>query len=150
GAAQAIGLSVGPSVGGFLIDALGWRWVFFIAVPFGVLGTLLAWFVLPRTSSIESHAAHHTAGERFDWLGALLLGPSVVLALLALTFANDWGWTSPTFIGVSITAAVCVGLFLVAERRATSALVEMRLFCSRTFSIGILAGLLSYSVLFGT
>jgi EmrB/QacA subfamily drug resistance transporter len=149
GAAQAIGLSVGPSVGGFLIDALGWRWVFFIAVPFGILGTLLAWLVLPRTTSTDSHAAH-LARERFDWLGALLLGPSVALVLLALTFANDWGWTSPTFIAVSMAAAACVGLFLAAERRAASALVEMRLFCSRTFSIGIVAGLLSYSVLFGT
>lgn len=149
GAAQAVGLSVGPSVGGFLIDALGWRWVFFIAVPFGLLGTLLAWLVLPRTGSAESRSTQG-AEERFDWLGALLLGPSVALVLLALTFANDWGWTSPTFLLVSTVAAVCVGLFLTAERRATSALVEMRLFCSRNFSIGIVAGLLSYSVLFGT
>src|SRR5579884_323687 len=50
GAAQAVGLSVGPSVGGFLIDALGWQWVFFIAVPFGILGTVGAWFVLPCTT----------------------------------------------------------------------------------------------------
>ena len=49
GAAQAIGLSVGPSVGGLLIDALGWRWVFFIAVPFGLLGTIVGWLVLPTT-----------------------------------------------------------------------------------------------------
>src|SRR5579884_3606999 len=47
GAAQAVGLAVGPSVGGFLIVALGWRWVFYIAVPFGLLGTLLGVLVLP-------------------------------------------------------------------------------------------------------
>jgi EmrB/QacA subfamily drug resistance transporter len=145
GAAQAIGLSVGPSVGGFLIDALGWRWVFFIAVPFGVLGTLLAWLVLPRTVPALARDK-----ERFDWTGALLLGPSVVLALLALTFANDWGWTSPLFIGVSIGAAVCLGLFVAAERRAASPLVDLSLFRSRLFTTGILAGLLSYSVLFGS
>src|SRR4029077_14257479 len=50
GAAQAVGLSIGPSVGGFLIDALGWRCVFLIAVPFGLIGTLLGWLVLPRTT----------------------------------------------------------------------------------------------------
>src|SRR5712692_5472744 len=49
GAAQAVGLSVGPSVGGLLIGTLGWQWVFFIAVPFGLLGTLLAWIILPQT-----------------------------------------------------------------------------------------------------
>jgi MFS family permease len=112
-------------------------------VPFGLLGTLLAWLVLPRSGVQRTH-------ERFDWLGALLLGPSVALCLLALTFANDWGWTSPAFLGVSLAAALCLGLFLAAEKRAPSALVDMRLFSSRTFSIGILAGLLSYSVLFGS
>jgi MFS family permease len=114
GAAQAIGLSVGPSLGGLLIDSLGWRWVFFIAVPFGVFGTALAWLVLPRTTT----AAAPEARERFDWLGAVLLGPSVALVLLALTFANDWGWTSATFLGVSMLAAICLGLFLAAETRA--------------------------------
>jgi MFS family permease len=49
GAAQAIGLAVGPSVGGLLIVQLGWQWVFYIAVPFGLLGMLLGWFVLPQT-----------------------------------------------------------------------------------------------------
>jgi EmrB/QacA subfamily drug resistance transporter len=150
GAAQAIGLSVGPSVGGLLIDAFGWRWVFFIAVPFGLLGTLLAWIVLPTSKPTMDERAAHDAQERFDWLGAILLGPSVALVLLALTFANDWGWTSPVFFAVSMCAAASLGLFLAAERRAASALVDMRLFCSRTFSVGIVAGLLSYSVLFGS
>jgi MFS family permease len=133
-----------------LIDAFGWRWVFFIAVPFGLLGTLLAWIVLPTSKPTMDERAAHDAQERFDWLGAILLGPSVALVLLALTFANDWGWTSPVFFAVSMCAAASLGLFLAAERRAASALVDMRLFCSRTFSVGIVAGLLSYSVLFGS
>ena len=74
GAAQAVGLSIGPSVGGVLIDTLGWQWVFFIAVPFGLLGTLLAWLVLPRTTR-EAAAEASGEPERFDWLGAALLGP---------------------------------------------------------------------------
>src|SRR5262249_52174923 len=62
GAAQAVGLSVGPSVGGLIIDALGWQWVFFIAVPFGLVGALLGWLVLPRTTRDEVAEA-----EKFDW-----------------------------------------------------------------------------------
>ncbi|MBV9324156.1 MAG: DHA2 family efflux MFS transporter permease subunit [Chloroflexi bacterium] len=146
GAAQAVGLSVGPSVGGFLIDALGWRWVFFIAVPFGLMGTVLGWLVLPATARAEGQETE----ERFDWPGALLLGPSVALFMLALTFANDWGWTSPAFLGVTLLAAVCLGLFVATEVRATSPLVDLALFASRLFTIGIVAGLLSYSVLFGS
>jgi EmrB/QacA subfamily drug resistance transporter len=146
GAAQAIGLSVGPSVGGFLIDSLGWRWVFFIAVPFGLLGTILGWLVLPTTPKPDELQAK----ARFDWLGALLLGPSVALFMLALTFANDWGWTSLAFLGVTLLAAVCLGVFTAAELRVASPLVDFALFASRMFTIGIVAGLLSYSVLFGS
>jgi len=148
GAFQAIGLSVGPSVGGFLIDALGWRWVFFIAVPFGLLGMLLGWVVLPSTVRAEASEAERP--ERFDWVGALLLGPSVALFLLALTFANDWGWLSPGFLGTSMLAAICLGTFVASERRALSPLVDFTLFCARLFTIGIIAGLLSYAVLFGS
>jgi EmrB/QacA subfamily drug resistance transporter len=145
GAAQAIGLSVGPSVGGFLIDSLGWRWVFFIAVPFGLIGTVLGWLVLPTTPTVKDHAHR----ERFDWIGALLLGPSVALFLLALTFGNDWGWTSPALIGVTLLSVLCLSLFVVTELRAESPLVDLGMFGSRMFTIGIVAGLLSYSVLFG-
>ncbi len=148
GAFQAIGLSVGPSVGGFLIDGLGWRWVFFIAVPFGLIGMVLGWLILPRTAGAEDAAAEHQ--ERFDWLGAALLGPSVALLLLALTFANDWGWLSPGFLGTSMLAAVCLGCFVASERRALFPLVDFTLFCARLFTIGIIAGLLSYAVLFGS
>ncbi|BAS11702.1 uncharacterized MFS-type transporter Rv1250/MT1289 [Arthrobacter sp. Hiyo8] len=49
GAAQAIGLAMGPSVGGLLIGLGGWRWVFFVNIPAGVIGLLLGWFLLPRT-----------------------------------------------------------------------------------------------------
>jgi EmrB/QacA subfamily drug resistance transporter len=146
GAAQAIGLSVGPSVGGFLIDALGWRWVFFIAVPFGLIGTVLGWLVLPTTPNVEAGARR----DRFDWVGALLLGPSVALLMLALTFGNEWGWTSPALIGVTLLAALCLGLFVATELHADSPLVDLSLFASRMFTIGIMAGLLSYSVLFGS
>jgi EmrB/QacA subfamily drug resistance transporter len=146
GAAQAIGLSVGPSVGGFLIDGMGWRWVFFIAVPFGLLGMLLGWLILPCTARAEESERP----ERFDWLGAMLLGPSVALFLLALTFANDWGWSSPLFLAVSLLAAAALGVFVASERRAISPLVDFSLFCARLFTIGIVAGLLSYAVLFGS
>ena len=128
GAAQAVGLSVGPSVGGLLIDALGWQWVFFIAVPFGLLGALLGWLVLPRTSraAVAEAAAEP---ERFDWLGAALLGPVVAFILLALTFGNTWGWSQPdagadTQPGCGVSGRVLGGratLHLAADRPRAAA-----------------------------
>jgi EmrB/QacA subfamily drug resistance transporter len=149
GAAQAVGLSVGPSVGGLLIDALGWQWVFFIAVPFGLLGTALGWLVLPCTShAAASEGARES--ERFDWLGAALLGPAVALVLLGLTYGNTWGWTSPSLLLVGLAAGVCLVTLGWAERRSASPLVDPALLKVRTFSLGLLAGLLSYAVLFGS
>jgi EmrB/QacA subfamily drug resistance transporter len=149
GAAQAVGLSVGPSVGGLLIDALGWQWVFFIAVPFGFIGALLGWFVLPCTSraAIAEAAAEP---ERFDWFGAALLGPVVALVLLGLTFGNTWGWASPTLALTLSLGVVCLLTFWIAEKRSVSPLIDPALLRVRSFSLGLVAGLLSYAVLFGS
>ena len=145
GAAQAVGLAVGPSVGGFLIVALGWRWVFYVAVPFGLLGTLLGLLVLPQTPRRPAAAV----AERFDWAGALLFGPAVALALLALTFGDDWGWTSRPVLALLALVAALVLLFVAVERRSSAPLVDLAVFRERVFGAGILAGLLSYAVLFG-
>jgi EmrB/QacA subfamily drug resistance transporter len=147
GAAQAVGLSLGPSLGGFLIDSLGWQWVFFIAVPFGLLGTALAWLVLPRTS----HAAGaEPARNQFDGRGAALLGPAVGLVLLVLTYANTWGWTSPAVLVTAILACACSSAFWYAERHSSSPLIDLQLLRLPSFSVGLSAGLLAYAVLFGS
>jgi EmrB/QacA subfamily drug resistance transporter len=147
GAAQAVGLAVGPSLGGLLIAALGWQWVFLIAVPFGIVGATLGWLVLPVT--VHTPRAEAEA-ERFDWLGAVLCAPSIALMLLALSYGNVWGWTSPRLIAVTTAAALLLAGFLMAERWARFPLVDLRLFRQRVFSAGIAAGLLSYAVLFGS
>ncbi len=147
GAAQAVGLAVGPTVGGLLIASLGWQWVFFIAVPFGLVGSVLAWLVLPCT---PRSAGGSTEAERFDWAGALLLGPSVLAGMLGLTQGNAWGWTSPGTLGAFALMLVLLASFGVIERRARFPLVDLALFRRPLFSAGIVAGLLSYAVLFGS
>jgi EmrB/QacA subfamily drug resistance transporter len=147
GAAQAVGLSIGPSVGGFLIGTLGWQWVFYIAVPFGLAGTVMAWFILPLT--VRAPAAQQAAKERFDWWGAAGFAAAVAFGLLALTFGNSWGWTSPRLLGALAAAAGMAAAFLLIERRVRFPLVDFVLFRSKVFTAGIVSGLLSYAVLFG-
>ncbi|MBV8087122.1 MAG: MFS transporter [Chloroflexi bacterium] len=148
GAAQAIGLSVGPSLGGLLISAFGWQWVFFIAVPFGLAGALLGWLILPR-SAPASDAQKEAARERFDWGGASVFAAAIAALLLALTYGNSWGWTSPRLLSALAAFVLALAGFALLERRAPSPLIEMALFRRGAFSAGISAGLLSYSVLFG-
>src|SRR5579884_1615222 len=126
GAAQAVGLAVGPSVGGLLIAALGWQWVFFIAVPFGLLGALLGWFILPQTQLVAAVAKARSAAagrERFDWLGAALFGPAIACSLFALTYGNSWGWTSARLLGVVGLAVLLLAFFVWVERRQAYPLV---------------------------
>lgn len=86
GAAQAVGLAVGPAVGGLLITMGGWRLIFFVSVLAGVLGMLLGWFLLPRSR-------HLLEREPFDWLGLLFFVPAITAPLAAISYGSDVGWT---------------------------------------------------------
>ena len=143
GAAQAIGLSLGPAVGGFLIEALGWRWVFWINVPFGIVGALLGWLILPQTEGL------HRADRRFDWIGSLVLIPAITLMMLGLNQAEEWGAASPASLLTIFAAIALIVWFVLHERRAASPVLDLQLFRSRPFSSGNGAGLISYGLLFG-
>src|ERR1700730_16836212 len=94
-----------------------------MAVPFGVLGTVLAWLVLPR-SPIADPAQ---APEHFDWLGAALLGPAVGLVLLGFTYGSSWGIFSPALVSTMVLAVALLGLLVYVERRSVSPLIDLAL-----------------------
>jgi EmrB/QacA subfamily drug resistance transporter len=141
-AAQAVGLSAGPAIGGLVIDLLDWRWVFWINVPFGLVGTVMGWFVLPPTRDLPDD-------DRFDWRGALLIAPALTALVAMLNEGYAWGATSPLFLGCGVLAVVLLMLFVRSERRAAAPLIDLTLFRSAAFSAGNGAGLLAYAALFG-
>lgn len=141
-AAQAVGLSAGPALGGFLLHALSWRWVFWINVPIGLTGAAVGWFVLPRTSA-------YVGSRQFDWRGVLLLGPALIALVLAIDQGHVWGVLSPAFVGCIVAPLLLLPAFLRWERRQRAPLLDLGLFCQRAFWAGNIAGLFSYAVLFG-
>jgi EmrB/QacA subfamily drug resistance transporter len=143
GAAQAVGLAVGPAVGGLLITLGGWRLIFFVSVPAGLLGLVLGWVLLPRSRQLSKR-------EPFDWLGLTIFVPAVTLPLAAISLGGDLGWTTPAVVGALMGGLVCVALFVVQERRDDAPMVQPALFRSVPFTAGIGSGLLSYLVMFGT
>ncbi len=143
GAAQALGLALGPAVGGALIALGGWRLIFFINVPAGIAGTVLAWYLIPRSR-------HLAARTRYDWAGLGLILPAVSALLLAISYGNRLGWGSPVIAGGFAAAALLLAAFVQRERTALSPMVDLSLFRRLSFSAGIGSGLLSYLVLFGT
>ncbi len=142
GTAQALGLAFGPFVGGLLIGLGGWRLIFLVNIPIGVLGVITAWLFVPRSHDLAED-------EPFDWLGLALFVPALTSLLLALSFGNERGWGSPTVVGLVVLAIVSGVGFVAREGLFKYPLIHLRLFRRRRFSVGIGAGLCSFVVLFG-
>ena len=135
-------MGAGPALGGLILDTLGWHWAFWINVPFGLAGAVLGWLVIPQTRNLQG-------GGRFDWRGAFLIAPALTALVAALNQGYAWGLTSPALIGCVALAIVFLTLFVRAERRAETPLIDFRLLRERAFLSGNLANFMSYAMLFG-
>jgi EmrB/QacA subfamily drug resistance transporter len=142
GAAQAIGLALGPTVGGFLLAAGGWRFIFFVNVPFGLLGMVAGWLLVPRSRHLQTRV-------RFDWTGLALFFPAVVAVFSAVSFGNSKGWTSPVIHGLFGIGIALTFMFIRREGRCSEPMLDLGLFRRSRFSAGIASGMLSYLVMFG-
>lgn len=142
GAAQAMGLALGPVVGGALLGAGGWRLIFLVNVPVGIVGILLGRLLLPRSEGLSGRQA-------FDWTGAALFVPAVGGLMGALSSGHDQGLRSPLFLALGSASVILGAAFVAHERRTCSPLIDLRLFRRVHFSAGIASGLLSYLVMFG-
>lgn len=141
-AAQAVGMSAGPAVGGLVLAGLGWRWVFWLSVPFATAAFVAGWLALPRGQASDR-------GQTFDFTGAALLGPALVCLVMALNHLSAWGPTSPAILGSIGAAGALLWLFVRQERRAAHPLVALRLFGSGAFTAGAVAVSLGYALLYG-
>ena len=140
-AAQAIGVSVGPVIGGVLLAELGWRWVFWVTVPFGIVAAIAGWLVVPKTEDVS-------ADRRFDVSGALLLMPALTVLLLLISESAAWGLTSPPLIGCAVATLVLLCAFVWRESRAPAPLIALSLFRHPAFARGIVAIVMSYALLY--
>src|SRR4051794_1166069 len=108
GATAGVAMLVGPILGGVLVDSLGWEWIFFINVPVGVVGFVMAWRLVP---TLETHP------HRFDWLGVALSGIGMFLVVFGVQEGHQYDWgtiTGPITVWSLIIAGLVVfGLFIV-------------------------------------
>ncbi|GAA2589962.1 DHA2 family efflux MFS transporter permease subunit [Actinomadura fulvescens] len=118
---------IGPSAGGLLAEAAGWRWVFWFNVPFGVAALAWAARSLPRVPP--------GAREPIDVIGAVLLCGWLGGLVLTLSEGGSHGWTTPVSLSGAAAFAVLLPLFAVRQRRARSPLVDVTLFADRHFSL---------------
>lgn len=141
-AGQALGLAVGPTVGGVLVSTVGWRWVFWINVPVGVAAILLGRYLLPRTVERADDA-------RFDLRGTAWLAAAVATLLAGVSVFS--GLPVPGWAGLALIAVSALGFagFLRRESRAPAPLVSPALLRERHIAWGLLGALAGYLVLFG-
>jgi EmrB/QacA subfamily drug resistance transporter len=136
----SLGLTVGPTLGGFLTEWASWRWIFFINVPVGLFGVLWSWRVLPARRRGEE--------QRFDLPGAVLAGAAMFCLLLALAEGEGWGWGSARTVGMLAAFAVLGAAFVATELRVRQPMYDLRLFAIRTFSAGNASLLVAFMALF--
>lgn len=141
GAVQAVAMSIGPFIGGVLITAIGWRAIFYINVPIGILGTLAALLILPKDELKKEK-------EKVDYIGAAFFSCGLLFLVLALNEVVRLGLTSTRIILYFGLAVILLGLFVITERKAEYPLIDLEMFRRFTFSAGNLTGMLSYYVLF--
>ena len=129
GSVFAFASVVGPLLGGFFVDTLSWRWVFYVNLPLGAVALVVTATRLRLPARERSH-------HRVDYLGAALLaGGATALILLTTWGGNEYPWDSATIIGLGIAGVLMLGAFLLQERRAAEPVIPLRLFRSGPFSV---------------
>jgi EmrB/QacA subfamily drug resistance transporter len=126
-----VGFLTGQALGGFLIDTIGWRWIFYINVPFSIWGAYLAWKVIPETKAQDKPAV--------DIPGALLLLLTNGLFIYAIDQLPRVGWRHPVFLATLALSLVSLVFLLRTEARAKAPILLLSMFRARLFSAGIVS-----------
>jgi EmrB/QacA subfamily drug resistance transporter len=141
-AMSAIGIALGPVIGGLLLAHFGWGSIFMVNLPVVVVALIGGHFLLPTSRD--------PSPGRMDLLGSLL----TIVGLGGLVFAviegPDKGWTSPTVLGAAVIGLVAIGAFVAWERRCDHPMLDLKLFAHPGFSVGSLTLMLGYFGALGT
>jgi EmrB/QacA subfamily drug resistance transporter len=134
---------IGPTAGGFITDHWGWRWVFEVNIPVGIVAVGVVLAGLPYVRSKASW-------RDIDFWGAFTLAAGVVPMLIALSITRDHAWTSPEVMGLLALAAVMLAAFVFVESRVEHPIVPLELFKNPTFTVSMIVGFLTAFGMFGS
>jgi EmrB/QacA subfamily drug resistance transporter len=143
GTMQALGLALGPVVGGALLALGGWRLIFLVNLPAGVIGVALGWYLLPRSRYRREVVSS-------DRSGAVLLALGAAGPLLYLSLSRRAGYADPVLLVALAAGLLSVAGFVRRERRVEAPLIDLSMFRRPALSVGLSSGLVAYLVLFGT
>jgi EmrB/QacA subfamily drug resistance transporter len=132
-----LGLTAGPSLGGWFAALWGWRAIFFLNLPVGLVAIALTLRFVPEDVPPERR-------EPFDLLGAALFTLGLGALLIALNRGHDWGWHSAGILGAFLLAVVLLAAFVAVERWQSAPMLDLDLFRRRAFSAAVASAVLNY------
>lgn len=136
GAIVSIGIIIGPSIGGLILDQVSWRWIFLVNLPVGLIGTLLVHKFVPNYKPV--------AGQIFDLPGAVTMFIGLLSFLLALTFGQRLGFTHFSVVALFIVFFLCLIVFIRIETSAVQPMIDLNIFRSRLLTINLVTGLMTF------
>jgi len=136
----SLGISVGPTLGGFITQSFSWRWIFYVNVPIGIIGLILTWRIL-------TERPHRNPG-RFDPLGALLLAIGLASLTAGLSFGQELGWSSLPILASLLVGVIMLVILPFVEIRVPNPIIVLSLLKDRVFTSAVFSLMLSFLALF--
>lgn len=128
GAMAGLATAVGPLLGGFLVQNFDWRWIFYVNLPFCLIGLAMVYFLVPE--SRDEGSSH-----KIDVPGLLALSIAMFCLVLAIIQGNPWGWTSLPILALFGATIVALALFVLVELRQEEPIIDFSLFKIRSFTV---------------
>ncbi len=142
GTMVSIGIVIGPTLGGFIIEGFSWHWIFFVNIPVGIAGTLMTVRFVPDIKP--------KGRQQFDFLGAVTLFLCLLAFLFALTLGQSAGFSDIRVLSLFAAGTLLLGAFIVVEKRAQEPMIDLTLFSNLEFSSGLVTGFLTFIAIAGT
>lgn len=135
----ALGAMAGPPLGGIIVSAFGWEYIFLVNVPIGIFVFASSIKIFPKSTT--------ATGEKFDGLGAVLFAAATILSFGALVEGQSIGYDNPYMIASFAVSIITFALFILAEAKAPQPLLYLKIFSNSLFTISILCGFISFIVI---